>query len=70
MVPGQGHACRHDRDRGGGRDGGLDRAEPQDATVPEMPQMPPVADRAAEPPAGAEAGAVKVIDWVCFGCAV
>ena len=35
-----------------------------------LPEPPPLADRAAEPPAGAEAGAVKVIDWVCFGRAV
>ena len=29
-----------------------------------------VADRVAEPPTVPEAGAVKVIDWVCFGRAV
>ncbi len=35
-----------------------------------LPEPPPVADRIAEPPAVAEAGAVKEIDWVRFGCAV
>ena len=30
-------------------------------------EPPPVAGRVAEPPAGAEAGAVKEIDWGRFG---
>ena len=32
-----------------------------------LPEPPPVADRCAEPPAIPDAGAVKEIDWVCFG---
>ena len=32
-----------------------------------LPEPPPVADKAAEPPAVPEAGAVKEIDWVSFG---
>ena len=35
-----------------------------------LPEPPPVADRAAEPPAAAEAGTAKVIDWAGFGCLV
>ena len=44
QASGQGRTCRHDHDRGADRDGGLDRAEPQDAAaipaILEMPQMP------------------------------
>jgi hypothetical protein len=32
-----------------------------------LPEPPPVADKCAEPPAIPDAGAVKEIDWVCFG---
>ncbi len=32
-----------------------------------LPEPPPVADKAAEPPAVPDAGAVKEINWVGFG---
>ena len=44
QARGQGHACPRDHDHRAGRDGGLDRAEPQDAAaspaILEMPEMP------------------------------
>jgi hypothetical protein len=41
QASGQGRACRHDRDRGADRHGGLDRAESQEAaTIPAILEMP------------------------------